>query len=102
MVRYYCQQIGLSSPEGLCMEGYYCNGSAAVPGQHLCPIGHYCPTGSDRAVPCPRGYFSKVTGNTNLTNCNPCSRGKWCDPNAGATVQERDCDPGYVCVKGIM
>lgn len=100
LVRYYCQQVGLTSPEDLCLAGYYCNGSATVPGQFPCPIGHYCPTGSDSPVPCLRGYFSKSTLNTDVSNCTACSRGKWCDPNAGVTVQERDCDPGYVCVSG--
>ena len=92
----------MSSPEGMCLGGYYCNGSAHVPNQHECPMGHYCPTGSDRPIPCSRGYFAKTTGNANVTDCKPCSPGKWCDPDAGATVTERDCDAGYVCELGEL
>jgi hypothetical protein len=36
-----------------------------------------------------------------MTDCKPCSPGKYCDPNAGV-VQERDCDPGFVCLIGEL
>ena len=97
---FYCEQLGLMSPENACLAGYYCNGSAKVRGQFPCPIGHYCPTGSAHPVPCPRGYFSKTALNTNLTDCKACSPGKWCDPNDGRAVTEENCFAGYVCVSG--
>lgn len=52
-------------------------------------------------MPCPRGSYTNSTGNGNMSDCKPCSRGKYCDPNAGV-MQERDCDPGFVCLTGEL
>lgn len=99
--RYYCQQEGLSKPEALCARGFYCNGSAKVPNPSYaeCPIGHYCPEGSYIPTPCPRGSFANSKRNQNVSDCKPCSPGYYCDPNA-TIVQERECDPGFVCILG--
>ena len=40
-----------------------------------------------------------MIGNKNVSQCNPCSRGKWCDPGDKLFI-ERDCDAGYICVRG--
>ena len=34
-----------------------------------------------------------------MSDCKPCSPGYYCDPNA-TIVEERECDPGYVCILG--
>ena len=83
------------------MAGYYCNGSAKIsnPPEGACPRGHYCPEGSYKPTPCPRGSFANTQKNENITDCKPCSAGKYCDPNANI-VEERDCDAGYVCILG--
>ena len=101
--RYYCQSEGLSKPEGLCLPGYYCSGNATVPNPAYaeCPIGHYCPEGSYIPTPCPRGSFANSKRNQNVSDCKPCSPGYYCDPNA-TIVQERECDPGFVCILGKL
>ena len=102
--RYYCQQRGLDKPEGLCLPGFFCNGSASRPDppKNICPLGHYCVEGTYIPQPCPRGYFANRTGSQNLSDCTPCSPGKWCDPNAGAGVTEQVCSAGFICVLGLF
>ena len=97
--RYYCNKRGLTEPQAFCLPGYYCNGSIGNPQTNICPVGHYCPEGVERPVACPPGSFSNAIGNKNLSQCNPCSRGKWCDPSDKLFI-ERDCDAGYICVRG--
>lgn len=101
--RYYCQSEGLSKPEEFCLPGYYCSGNATVPNPSYaeCPIGHYCPEGSYIPTPCPRGSFANSKRNQNVSDCKPCSPGYYCDPNA-TIVQERECDPGFVCILGKL
>ena len=100
--RYYCKDPGLTSPQGLCYSGYYCdkNGTQQPnPSDGECPRGYYCPEGSYRPVHCPRGSYTNSTRNGNVTDCKPCSPGKYCDPIAGE-MQERDCHAGFVCLTG--
>ncbi|EDO40915.1 predicted protein, partial [Nematostella vectensis] len=99
--RYFCQKTGLSEPEGLCLPGFYCNGSITQPNppEYVCPRGHYCTEGSYVPIPCPRGSFANTAGNKNVSDCRPCSPGHYCDPN-DSIVMERECSPGYVCILG--
>ena len=102
--RYYCQKSGLTSPEDFCYPGFFCNKTGTEmpnPPDGECPRGYYCPRGSYLPTPCPRGSYTNSTRNGNMTDCKPCSPGKYCDPNAGV-VQERDCDPGFVCLSGEL
>lgn len=68
---------------GLCDAGYYCppGQTEANPSAFECPAGYYCPEGSATFTACPIGTFSNSTGNTNVTDCKPCTPGmtimKW-------------------------
>lgn len=64
---------------GQCIAGYLCHSGAVsltpedgVTGD-WCPQGHYCPEGLAVAPrPCPLGYYSNTTRNTQLSDCLPC------------------------------
>ena len=79
---FYCDTEELASPAGLCSAGYYCTLGAVRPDPQedstggACTQGHYCPEGTGSPEPCPPGYFSNATGNTNFTDCRLCTAGK--------------------------
>lgn len=58
----YCETDGLTTPTGLCGEGYYCPEGSIYkePATSFCPVGHFCPEGVSQPVPC-RNY-SEVGG----------------------------------------
>ena len=80
----YCDTEELASPAGLCSAGYYCTLGAVRPDPQedstggSCTQGHYCPEGTGSPEPCPPGYYSNTTGNTNFTDCRLCTAGKHC------------------------
>ncbi len=47
-------------------------------------LGYYCPTGTKYSTehPCPAGTFSNLTGVANLTECQACPAGYYCDIDA--------------------
>lgn len=53
----YCETDGLTTPTGLCGEGYYCPEGSIYkePATSFCPVGHFCPEGVSQPVPC-RNY----------------------------------------------
>ena len=67
----------LFSVTGKCSAGYFCPSgqSRPDPPEFLCWAGYYCVEGRGTAEPCPSGTFSNSTGNTNVTNCKPCTPG---------------------------
>ncbi|XP_071497018.1 uncharacterized protein [Diadema antillarum] len=79
---YYCEDPGLASVTGPCDAGYYCILGALVrdPTDNVtgavCPAGHYCPAGTYDPEPCPAGYYSNTTRNTDIGDCMPCLPGK--------------------------
>ncbi|XP_023933458.1 uncharacterized protein LOC106181652, partial [Lingula anatina] len=98
---WYCQQSGLTYPEGLCQQGYYCPQGSNVPNPELCPIGLHCPEGSATPQSCASGYYTNQTG---TWSCNICPDGFFClpenvtagDPQSGY----HDCPAGYYCPNG--
>lgn len=97
----YCMQYGLSTPEGICDAGFYCNGSSSRPDppDGICPMGYYCEAGSGSPTPCPAGTMSASYGNTNMTNCAPCTPGYYCAGPANINYTG-PCYPGYYCPSG--
>ena len=97
----YCDQWTLSAPAGLCDAGYYCNGSAEEPNpsERECPPGYYCEQGSGTPTQCPAGTMSDVTGAMNLTWCDACTAGYYCEGPADTAVTG-PCDEGYYCPAG--
>ena len=65
-------------PLGNCQAGYYCpiGQTEANPATFLCIAGHYCEEGSGTPTQCPIGTFSNATGNSNVTDCKPCTAGE--------------------------
>lgn len=63
---------------GNCQAGYYCpmGQTEANPVVFICTPGHYCEEGSGTPTQCPIGTFSNATGNSNVTDCKPCTAGK--------------------------
>lgn len=78
------------------------NGTFCPPGsftQTPCPQGNYCPSGSSSPTPCSIGTFGNRTNLASLTECTPCSPGKFCDTR-GLIAPTGLCDPGYYCTGG--
>ena len=76
--------VGLLAPTDLCDAGFVCVAAAAVAGPvdgargFECPAGYYCPKGSDQGIKCPQGTFSNQLGLENVTECEDCTPGKYC------------------------
>ena len=75
---------GLTAPSDLCDAGYVCVSAAnnsrpedGVTGYECLP-GYYCPDGSDQGTRCPQGTFSNVYGLENVTECQDCTPGFYC------------------------
>ena len=73
---FFFKNIGF--PLGNCQAGYYCpiGQTEANPATFLCIAGHYCEEGSGTPTQCPIGTFSNATGNSNVTDCKPCTAGE--------------------------
>lgn len=84
--------LGLSSPSGPCLPGYYCTSKARIPNPvndeagNLCPAGHYCPPGSSKPELCPTGTFLPQSGMVYRNACLPCPGGKFCQGEGLASV----------------
>lgn len=81
----YCDRDGLSSPTGVCSDGYYCSGGAvnATPsgvGGNNCQAGYFCPEGSVNPTPCTPGSYC-VSDYLNDTT-GQCSPGYYCTSKA--------------------
>ncbi|XP_071505048.1 uncharacterized protein [Diadema antillarum] len=102
---YYCGEPGLTYPRTLCAAGYYCRRASrsATPDQgndaDECPVGHYCPEGTTEPVACPLGTFSNNTGLMNVTECEYCTPGYYCDVTA-LTEPVAQCTMGFYCEQG--
>lgn len=94
----YCEGYGLSKPTDLCDAGYYCAGGSSDPRppQGLCPPGHYCIEGSYLPEPCPIGTFSGVDQNSDVSECEPCTPGYYCD-GEGLEAPRGPCIGGFYC-----
>ncbi|KAJ9462458.1 Cytadherence high molecular weight protein 2, partial [Diplonema papillatum] len=93
-----------------CPAGFFCNAdeqeeapwsdftSYIIP--QFCPQGYYCPEGTSlyNAFPCPPGYFGNSTMLTAVTECYPCTPGRYCLLEH-ATLEHGDCREGYFCLR---
>ena len=118
----FCETEGLSSPSGLCDEGYYCvfgsisstplpitntsllqNYSTTCPVLadalmgDVCPIGTFCPLGSDLPIPCPPGQFCGFEG-LSVPSGN-CTAGHYC-PQGSTLENQQLCSSGHFCPEG--
>ena len=97
----FCSNLGLSEPTGNCLGGYICFGGSTVPDPDgsECPKGSYCPSGAVSPQLCPPGTFLSVLGQTALSDCIPCTPGKYCGVS-GLTAPGGNCHPGFFCGLG--
>lgn len=63
--------------------------------------GYYCEEGTTNPTPCPEGTLSNTEGNVNVTNCEPCTPGYYCEGTAN-TNYTGPCSPGYYCPAGSV
>ncbi|XP_030007196.1 uncharacterized protein LOC115431086 [Sphaeramia orbicularis] len=101
----YCNSYGASTPHGLCLEGYYCEGGATEPNPESsdnfprngpCPVGHYCPAGCLSPVPCPLGSIRNSTGGVSMESCSACPAGHYC-ATEGLPRPSGPCAAGFYC-----
>ena len=102
---YYCDSSQLSEPTGGCTAGYYCTlgAKSSTPTDgfsgNICPPGNYCPVNSTAPTKCPIGTFSNASGNSDVSDCQDCSLGYFCENN-GLTKPSGKCSAGYFCPRG--
>ena len=96
----YCEISGLTSPTGLCDQGFFCpdNASASVkqPTSYKCPPGYYCPKGTSVPIGCLPGTYQPSNGGW---DCLSCPAGKYC---SGNTILPDSCPPYHYCPEGTV
>ncbi|XP_034557340.1 zonadhesin [Notolabrus celidotus] len=101
----YCSSYGASTPQGSCLQGYFCQGGAMGPTPQSsenfprngpCPVGHYCPAGCLSPVPCPFGSIRNTTGGVSMESCSTCPAGHYCS-NEGLSNPSGPCAAGFYC-----
>ncbi|PIK35709.1 hypothetical protein BSL78_27465 [Apostichopus japonicus] len=99
----YCNDSGLSQPEGKCDPGFYCPGGQTVsnPNEFRCQEGYYCPLGSPGETPCPAGWYQDQDGQP---DCKECLPGFYCDDTNGPVVNYTlyICPEGHYCPNGTQ
>ena len=98
---WYCNDTGLSAPNGECESGYYCPTGQNVkrPPLYMCPKGHYCKVGYPLPKRCENGTYQDNDGQS---SCKVCESGYYCDNTlvAVTTVAGRECPMGSYCPRG--
>lgn len=86
---------GIKSPfcSGLCQRGYFCPGPGETKSTAFeCgSVGKYCPTGADRPLAVPEGFYSQ--GGWERVIGRPENSTRW---------EVRRCSPGTFCTQGIL
>ena len=96
---YYCNVTGLTSEVGQCDPRYYCPEGSHRIDEEICPIGYYCPLATQYPEPCRNGTWSNETGLMEVTECQPCTAGFYCNGFA-LTEPSGPCLEGYYCPTG--
>ncbi|XP_063762752.1 SCO-spondin isoform X2 [Eleginops maclovinus] len=101
----YCGSYGASTPQGSCLQGYFCQGGALEPTPQSsdkfpmngpCPVGHYCPSGCLSPVPCPLGSIRNTIGGVSMESCSACPAGHYCSTE-GLANPSGPCATGFYC-----
>lgn len=108
---YYCETAGLTTPTGICNQGFVCrvgsNSSSPLgdpandKDNSKCPKGGYCPTGSSIAQACPKGTYLNFTGAVNKSQCMACTPGMYCAVGM-LGKPTGTCRAGYYCSGGAF
>ena len=98
--------------DGPCSAGYYCDEGSVIPTQGICPPGFYCTVGTPLPIACPPSKYcvqgtsvpancapgtTSTGGATDITACNNCPAGSYCDGNGNNPVT---CPIGTYCPGG--
>ena len=106
---YSCSAMGLTGPNEMCSEGFYCPGGqvTSTPNEYMCPLGHFCPENSSQPIGCSPGTYQDQLGQKQCTICPP---GFYCDNFENSTTNVTDlqkgtiiplqCPVGYYCPEG--
>ncbi|XP_023817540.1 zonadhesin-like isoform X2 [Oryzias latipes] len=101
----YCSLYGATTPQGPCLEGYFCQGGATEPTPDSsvdfpkngpCPAGHYCPSGCLSPIPCPLGSVRNASGGVSMEDCFTCPAGHYCSIE-GLSSPSGPCAAGFFC-----
>ncbi|CAG6003426.1 unnamed protein product, partial [Menidia menidia] len=101
----YCSSYGASTPEGPCLQGYFCQGgskqptperSDGFPKNGPCPVGHFCPRGCLSPILCPIGSIRNTTGGVSIESCFACPAGHYCS-SEGLSSPSGPCAAGFYC-----
>nr|XP_054760398.1 neurogenic locus notch homolog protein 3-like [Lytechinus pictus] len=97
----HCNETGLAWPSGFCEAGFLCISGAmeSAPDDGIngpCPTGAYCEEGVTSEALCPPGTFNPTRGGQNISDCLPCTSGKFCG-TSGLSSPTGWCREGYYC-----
>lgn len=102
----FCETAAATNYSGPCQKGFWCQKRALSrtpeDGETFgrCPRGgYYCPEGSSTYLPCPAGHFSAGIGLTSVSECTPCTEGKFC-ASGNQSAPTGDCLGGFYCSGG--
>ena len=101
---FYCSVTNLTAESGPCDAGYYCRSGSDDPtptpastgDAGPCPEGYYCEQQTQDPVPCPAGTFNNRTMLTNVSECQDCTPGYYCEV-PGLSAPTNLCDAGFYC-----
>ena len=104
----YCSSnatsMAVMNSEMICPAGTECAGGMSVQPDVVnfpCRVGHYCPRGDTNPypVPCPIGTFNAERGLQQVSECEFCTAGYYCDVE-GLNATAGPCPGGYYCPRG--
>lgn len=101
----FCDSTNLTSPAGMCSEGYYCSSGSITAIQNslseggaMCTPGFFCPEGSSHPTPCTGGYFCGSPGLAAPTGL--CSPGYYCRQQSHLPTPMSNDSIGDICPVG--
>jgi hypothetical protein len=100
-INYYNPMLGQTTCVP-CEAGFSCQATGLIT-PTPCPAGSYCPafvasSSIANVIPCPAGTYSSDEYLTDVSQCNSCPPGKYCE--AGSSTFTGYCTQGYACIGG--
>jgi len=84
-----------------CPAGYYCYANTSEYSPNVCPGGYYCELNTTHPYqsPCPEGTFNNLTQQQDISACQPCTPGMYCQ-GYGNDKPTGMCNAGWYCTNG--